>query len=77
MTAKVENHCADLRTHTISIDSTERACINCIWFEPNYRSTRTNVHGYVQISTGRCLADKPKPRGALCKPCKKYETNTK
>lgn len=33
MTAKVENYCAHKRTRQVSIETSERACVNCIWFE--------------------------------------------
>ena len=72
MTAKVENYCAHKRTRQVSIETSERACINCIWFEQHYRPNRGNVWGYVPISKGTCLLT-GKTRGALRQPCHRFE----
>lgn len=73
MTAKVENLCMTKKTKNISVDSSERACINCIWYEQHYRQNRGNVSVWVPTSTGYCLL-KGRSRGALMKICSKYET---
>ncbi len=73
MSAKVENFCIHLKEKAISVDASERACINCIWYEQYYRKGRGNVVSWVPTSTGHCLlADQS--RGALRQPCEKYET---
>lgn len=76
MTAKVESFCMRKQTKNISIDSGERACINCIWYEQHYRQNRGNVQLWIPTSTGYCLL-KDKQRGALRQPCGKYETYEK
>ncbi len=76
MTAKVENYCAHKRTRQVSIETSERACINCIWFEQHYRPNRGNVWGFVPISKGTCLLT-GKTRGALRQPCGQFETEKK
>lgn len=72
MPAKVENLCKRKKTRNISVDSSERACVNRIWYEQHYRQNRGNVQLWVPISTGYCLL-KDKPRRALMPPCRKYE----
>lgn len=73
MTAKVEKFCMDKNSKSISVDSGERACINCIWYEQHYRRNRGNVQLWIPTSTGYCLL-KDKQRGALRQPCEDYET---
>ena len=72
MTAKVENYCAHKRTRQVSIETSERACVNCIWFEQHYRPNRGKVWGFVPISKGTCLLT-GKTRGVLRQPCKRFE----
>lgn len=72
MTAKVENYCMRKRPKSISVDSGERVCINCIWYEPHYRMGRGNILTYEQTSRGRCLLS-GQDIGALRRPCKQYE----
>ena len=55
MTAKVENYCAHKRTRQVSIETSERACINCIWFEQHYRPNRGKRMGLCAQSA-RALA---------------------
>ena len=75
MTAKVENYCMQhaFGTKTVSIEGSERACINCIWYEQHFHQNRGNVHGWVPTSTGYCLLH-ARQRGALRQPCRDYET---
>ena len=70
--AKVENLAMTRYSKTISVNSSERACINCIWYEQYYRETRTNVCGRVSTSTGYCILHE-QPRGALRQPCRDFE----
>lgn len=51
MTAKVENYCAQKRNRSISVNASERACVNCIWYDQYYRQTRGNVSAWVPTST--------------------------
>lgn len=73
LAAKVENLCATKGTKSISVDSGERACINCIWYEQHYRPGRGNITSLVPTSTGYCLL-RDRARGALKRPCGSYET---
>lgn len=76
MTAKVENFCVGKKTKNISVDSGERVCINCIWYEQYYRQNRGNVQLWIPTSTGYCLL-KDRQRGALMQSCGKYEAYEK
>lgn len=73
MTPKVENHCTNLRTKSISINRSDRACINCIWYEQYYRLSRGNVYAYVPTCCGYCLLHEQGKR-PLTQPCKNFET---
>ena len=75
MTAKVESYCLQHRfgTKTISIEGSERACINCIWYDPYFHENRGNISARVWSSHGWCIRQ-GKQRGALGRPCKDYET---
>lgn len=73
MSAKVENLCMTKKTKSISVDSSERACVNCIWYEQHYRQNRGNISAWVPTSTGYCLL-KDVMRGALRRPCENYES---
>ncbi len=73
MSAKVENFCMrEVASQTISVDSSERVCVNCIWYEQYYRKNRGNVSMMVPTSSGHCLL-KRCARGALRQPCKAFE----
>ena len=76
MSAKVENLCMKKGSRRISVNISERACINCIWYEQYYRKGRGNVVTWVPISSGYCLL-KDCERGALRQPCKEFETEEK
>ena len=76
MTAKVENHCMHMYYKTITVNASERACINCIWYEQYYRKSRGNIRQMVETSSGYCLLNECE-RGALRQPCEKYETERK
>lgn len=75
MVAKVENYCLqhNFGTKVVYIEGSERACVNCIWYDPYYHENRGNIYGRVWASFGYCLQCK-KQRGALRQPCKDYET---
>lgn len=75
MTAKVENYCLQhtFGTKSICIEGTERACINCIWYDPYFHENRGNIFGRVCTSLGWCIKRRER-RGALRQPCKDYET---
>ena len=78
MTAKVENYCLhhSFRVKTININGNERACVNCIWYEPYCRRNRGNVATWVPTHIGFCLR-REKQCGALRQPCKDFETETR
>nr|WP_296267724.1 hypothetical protein [uncultured Merdimonas sp.] len=73
MAAKVENFCMRKQSKQISVNASERACINCIWYEQYWRKNRGNVATWVPTSTGHCILHDSE-RGALRQPCDKYET---
>ena len=76
MTAKVENYCMrNLKARVVHVDESERACVNCIWYEPYYRRNRDNVYCWVPTSTGYCLKQETR-RGALRQPCGEFERKT-
>lgn len=72
MSAKVENFCMKKKEKSITVNASERACINCIWYEQYYRKNRGNVSMMVPTSSGYCLLNDCE-RGALRQPCGKYE----
>lgn len=72
MTAKVENHCAAMRTKTVCIESNARACVNCIWYEQYFRQGRGSIRNWVPTSKGFCLL-REEARGALRQPCRQFE----
>lgn len=72
MKAKVENFCMRKQSKRINVNESERACINCIWYEQYYRRNRGNISMWIPISTGYCLL-KDCERGALRQPCEKFE----
>lgn len=76
MTAKVANVCIGKHTRIINVDSTERACINCIWYEQYFRRGRGSVKTWVPTSIGYCLL-KDAGRGALRQPCSSYEVENR
>ena len=73
--AKVENYCFQhcSGAKQIVIEGSERACINCIWYDPYFHENRGNIAGRIRTSLGWCIKQK-KRRGALQKPCKGFET---
>ena len=72
MTAKVENFYAQKFTKNIPVDTGEKVCLNCIWYEQYYRRNRGNVRAWVGTCYGYC-PKQDKQKGALCKPCKDFE----
>ncbi len=71
---KVENYCSlnNSGAKSVIVEGTERACINCIWYDPYYHENRGNVKGKVRTSLGWCILNKER-RGALRQPCKDFE----
>ena len=76
MTAKVENYCATKQMKRVSVDTGEKVCINCIWYEQHYRRNRGNIQGWTPTCYGFCL-QMDRLRGPLCRSCKKFETEGK
>ena len=59
--------------HTITVNSSEFACINCIHYEQYYRRNKGNVVLWIPTSTGYCEL-KECERGPLRQPCEEYES---
>ena len=72
MTAKVESRCMKMPARSVNINGSERACVNCIWYEQYYRKNRGNVACWVPTSSGYCLL-KETQRGPLRQPCLEFE----
>lgn len=72
MTAKVECAVVCHKMRSIVIDSSEKACVNCIWYEPFFMNNRGNIRALLQTSGGRCMKHW-KERKALDKPCRGFE----
>ena len=72
-TAKVENLCMKMPSRSININGSERACVNCIWYEQYFRQSRSNIQSWVPVSKGFCLLHEQQ-RGPLRQPCRDYET---
>lgn len=72
MTAKVENFYAQKFTKNIPVDTGEKVCLNCIWYEQYYRRNRGNIQMWVPTCSGYCIL-RDKQRGPLCQPCKDFE----
>ena len=72
MTAKVENCYAQKFTKNVPVDTGEKVCLNCIWYEPYYRRNRGNIQMWVPTCSGYCIL-RDKQRGPLCQPCKDFE----
>lgn len=73
MVAKVENYCIKRNDKSIHVNSSERACLNCIWYEQYYRKNCGNIKMWVPTSTEYCLLKNCR-RGALKQGCKNFET---
>ena len=77
LAAKVENYCNQnmrrFETKLIYVEGSERACVNCIWYDPYYHSSRTNLQAKLPASFGYCILRRQQ-RGALRQPCKDFET---
>lgn len=69
---KVEHLALSRRNKSISVNSSERACINCIWYEQYYHESRTNVRCKVPTSSGYCILHE-QFRGPLRQPCREFE----
>ena len=63
---KVENLCVKMPARSVSINSSERVCLNCIWYEQYFRQSRSTIQSWVPVSKGFC--------GPLRQPCRDYET---
>lgn len=72
MTAKVENYCAHKQTKSVPVDTGERVCLNCIWYEQFHRQNRGNIRAWVPTCYGYCIL-KDTLKGPLYRPCKDFE----
>lgn len=73
-TAKFENFVLNHRSgnQSVAVNSSERVCVNCIWYEQYFRQNRGNVYGWTPTSTGYCIFNECM-RGPLRQPCKYFE----
>ena len=69
--AKAEILAESRQTSSVTVDTTTRACINCQYYEPYYRKSRSNIVSWVRTDTGYCLMKECR-RGALRQTCKNY-----
>lgn len=67
-TAAFENQAYSLKTQSISVNGSEKACINCQYFEQYFRRNRGNVRGWMGTSKGYCIL-KEEERCAMAQPC--------
>lgn len=67
-----ENLAMQLGGKSITVNRTERACVNCAWYEQYYRPGRSNIRSWVPTSTGYCLLKECR-RGALRQVCRQFE----
>ncbi len=69
-----ENLCMNLKGKSITVNRTERVCVNCAWYEQYYHQNRGNIYAWVPTSTGYCLAKECR-RGALRQACPQFTPN--
>lgn len=67
----MENLAYQRKVHSLSVDGSERACVNCRYFEQYYRANRGNVQMWVPVNAGYCLLREER-RGPLRQPCEKF-----
>ena len=67
----IESYAMGLKTYSINVNTSERVCVSCDWFEQYYRKNRGNVYAWVPTSIGYCLAKQTR-KGAMCKGCSGY-----
>ncbi|MCC8078753.1 MAG: hypothetical protein LIO57_01680 [Oscillospiraceae bacterium] len=73
MTPPIEPVALSARTRSVSVDRSERVCLNCEWYEPKLRPNRGNIACFAITTKGYCLKHE-KDRGPLqraCRDCKK------
>ena len=56
---------------TVSVDATERVCLNCIYYEQYAKQVRSDLTEWMATHKGHCLL-KHRERMALRKPCAEY-----
>lgn len=69
---RIENQCPARESRSVSVECSDRLCINCTRFEQHYRRNRGNVMGWVPTSSGYCRLHN-RSRGALARPCRDFE----
>lgn len=60
----------------VYVNHSERACVNCAYYEQYFRKNRGNIDCMVPTSSGYCLLHQH-PRGALRQPCGDFERSMK
>lgn len=72
--AQRETLCMNLKGKSITVNRTERVCVNCAWYEQYYHQNRGNIYAWVPTSMGYCLAKECR-RGALRQACRQFTPN--
>lgn len=72
--AQRETLCMNLKGKSVTVNRTERVCVNCAWYEQYYHQNRGNICAWVPTSTGYCLVKECR-RGALRQACPQFTPN--
>lgn len=72
MGVKFELLARERKLRHISVNGSERRCVNCEYFEQYYRRNRGNVCGWAEISKGYCLLEEHE-KFAFAEACTKFE----
>lgn len=59
------------KTVTLSVNRSERACLNCAYYEQYYRQNRGNIRAWVPVCAGYCIRHDCR-RGPLRQPCREF-----
>lgn len=70
--ARRENLAMSLGGKSVTVNRTERVCVNCAWYEQYFHYNRGNLAGWIPTSTGYCLKKECR-RGAMRQTCKEFE----
>ena len=71
--AQRETLCMQRGGKQVSIERSERTCVNCAWYDQYYHKGRGGFQVWVPTSTGYCLLHECR-RGALRQACPHYTT---
>ncbi len=70
--AAFENLAAVKRCVNITVDRSERVCVNCVYYERYYRQNRGNIYGWTGTNKGYCIKHE-RGRGPLTRVCREFE----